>query len=79
MEMFPITGSSHIAAYGYEPNSNCGKIGVLAIKFHNGKTNWYREVPLRVFEDFLIADSRGRFFTHAIAPYFDFMEAPQDS
>lgn len=55
--------SSLIAAYGYEP-----KTEQMDIRFHKGGTYRYSNVPQEVFEGFLQADSKGRYFLAEIKP-----------
>lgn len=49
---------SHI---GYDQQNN-----TLSILFHSGKRYNYDNVPAEVFDDFLAADSKGRFFNSEI-------------
>lgn len=45
--------------------------GVLSIGFPDGSTWHYAGVPERVFEDFLLAKSRGRYFYTRIKPIYE--------
>ncbi|MEH0014539.1 KTSC domain-containing protein [Citrobacter portucalensis] len=48
--------SSRIASVGYD-ESSC----TLEIRFHQLATLQYQQVPARIFRDFLIVVSKGRF------------------
>jgi len=60
--------SSHIKAAWYDPDSN-----TLFVQFRNGDVYKYAEVPEEVWQNFLLADSLGKYmhrhikgkFTHA--------------
>lgn len=64
IDLTPVE-SSQIEAIGYSPNRQ-----VLVIKFKNktgtGPTYEYDNVPLALFDEFLHADSKGRFFRDRI-------------
>lgn len=50
----PVT-SSNVKAIGYDD-------GALFVEFHGSGTYRYDKVPRQVFDDFLAAESAGRFF-----------------
>lgn len=58
MSMISVS-SSAIAAIGYEG-------GTLAVTFHNSGTYYHHGVPYELFERFLRAGSKGRFYNHYI-------------
>lgn len=75
--------SSLIRSYGFEPNAPADGRGVLALEFRSavalvqhapvtvpGRTWWYRNVPESVLEEFLLAESKGRFFRERIRGKF---------
>lgn len=54
--------SSNIAAIGYDERSH-----TLVVRFHSsGRLYGYRGVPVTVYQSFLAAASKGRFFAHFI-------------
>lgn len=59
-----IGGSELIARWGWEPHPTPAdpEEGILALEFHEGGVWHYLGVPGRVFEEFLLANSKGRFF-----------------
>lgn len=65
MEMHAIVGSGRIAKYGYDST-----LELLALEFVGGARWLYGGVPVGVFEDFLLADSRGAFFERMIRPVY---------
>lgn len=59
--------SSNIAEVDYSAESQ-----ELFIKFTNGATYKYEEVPSRVYSDFLKAESKGKFFHSNIRNVYDY-------
>lgn len=57
--------SSRIASVGYD-ESSC----TLEIRFHQLATLQYQQVPARIFRDFLIVVSKGRFYDGVIKANF---------
>ncbi|MCQ6310637.1 KTSC domain-containing protein [Citrobacter freundii] len=57
--------SSRIASVGYD-ESSC----TLEIHFHQLTTLQYQQVPARIFRDFLIVVSKGRFYDGVIKGKF---------
>ena len=55
MNRIPVD-SSNIAEVGYEDTTM-----VLEILFHNGNIYQYFDVPQSVYEEFMSADSKGKF------------------
>jgi KTSC domain len=60
--------SSSIAAAGYDRAQE-----ILRIRYVGGPAYDYLAVPPNVFEDFLAAESKGRFVNWQIKPYYRFM------
>ena len=58
--MQPVT-SSNIAAIGRDEAT-----GVMVVNFTNGGSYQYRGVPVSVFNEFLAAESKGKFFASQI-------------
>ena len=56
MEQVPVD-SSNIASIGYDPGSQ-----TLQVEFQGGSVYQYFDVPESVFQEFLSASSKGRFF-----------------
>jgi hypothetical protein len=56
VNMNPVT-SSNIGAIGYD-----GEAQVLHVQFTSGRKYAYFNVPLEVYDAFLSADSKGKFF-----------------
>ncbi|MES3497994.1 KTSC domain-containing protein [Citrobacter freundii] len=57
--------SSRIASVGYDESSR-----TLEIRFHQLATLQYQQVPARIFRDFLIVVSKGRFYDGVIKGKF---------
>lgn len=60
MQMHPVR-SSNVAAIGHDPDSQ-----ILTVQFHSGRSYRYANVSEEVFEQFLDAESKGRFFNEHI-------------
>jgi KTSC domain len=75
--MHPCLGSEEIRGYGFERKrlsrtadlgyfrhvaAGGGEMGTLALEFVRGGVWYYFDVPERVFEEFLLSESRGRYF-----------------
>lgn len=72
MDMQRVDGSSRIVGYGWEGNRVAGaRNGTLAIEFVGGARWLYFGVPERVFEDWLLAESRGVFFERFIRHVYE--------
>lgn len=82
MDIVPVVGSSVIVGYGFEvdaPDPEATwpareKTGLLAVRFSDGRTFLYSRVPERVFESFLLADSRGSYWRREIAGKYEARE-----
>ena len=59
--------SSNIVSAGYEPSSE-----TLEIEFANGGVYQYYNVPSSIYEEFLAADSKGRFLISQIKDRFPY-------
>ncbi|MDM2842856.1 KTSC domain-containing protein [Citrobacter sp. Cpo090] len=57
--------SSRIASVGYDESSR-----TLEIRFHQLATLQYQQVPARIFRDFLLVVSKGRFYDGVIKGKF---------
>lgn len=60
MDMQPVS-SSNIAAIGYEADTQ-----TLGVRFNNGTTWHYEEVPQEVFDELSGAESVGRTFNQLV-------------
>ena len=60
VNMNPVT-SSNIGAIGYD-----GIAQMLKVQFSTGKTYLFYDVPLEVYDQFLSAQSKGKFFAEHI-------------
>jgi hypothetical protein len=60
--------SSCVAAGGYDPRS-----GVLRLRYVEGDTYDYRDVPSVLFEALLDAPSKGRFVNARVKPYYAYV------
>lgn len=58
--------SSNVVSVGYDDDNQ-----VLEVEFKSGLYR-YMAVPRQVFEDFLLADSKGRFINQIVKPNFLF-------
>jgi hypothetical protein len=59
--------SSNIASLSYNEESK-----ELTVEFKNGSEYMYNHVPLKIFEDFLDADSKGKFLNAEIKGNYPF-------
>jgi hypothetical protein len=66
MRRDPVVSSSIVSA-GYEPSSE-----TLEIEFANGGVYQYYNVPSSIYEEFLAADSKGRFLISQIKDRFPY-------
>lgn len=60
MERIPVS-SSNVASIGYDPSNS-----TLEVEFLNGNTYEYYGVPESIYNDFMNADSKGRFLDQQI-------------
>lgn len=68
MELTAIE-SSNIKAVGYNDDEQ-----ELHVQFNSGKTYSYAEVPQQVYDDFMAAESKGKFFFASIKSKFESTE-----
>jgi KTSC domain len=59
--------SSSLASAGYQTEAQ-----VLEVKFQNGTTYRYFDVPSDVFASLLAAESKGRYFNAHVRGHFDY-------
>ncbi len=75
MDLHPLVGSSRIVGYGWERSredrAGLPRVGTLAVEFVGGARWLYFGVPERVFEDWLMASSRGAFFARFIRDRYE--------
>ncbi|HEX9013035.1 MAG TPA: KTSC domain-containing protein [Anaerolineaceae bacterium] len=64
MERQPITSSS-LRSVGYDQETK-----TLEIEFQTGKVYTYSEVPRKIYDDLMKAESRGQYFNHNIRDQF---------
>ena len=77
--MVPVEGSSVIDSYGWEAGvGGDAGVGLLAVGLRGRGVWWYSGVPERVFEDFLMADSRGSFFARRILGRYECTKGDND-
>jgi hypothetical protein len=62
-ELMPVA-STRIIEYGYDPDA-----ATVYVRFPNGKGWQYRNVPQSVWDDFVAAESKGRFVTDVLDHY----------
>lgn len=74
MEWETVEGSSNIAAIAYDANTQ-----VLGIRFTNGRTYTYPDVPADVATQFRDSESKGKFFFANIRNKFAHTEAQEAS
>lgn len=88
MQFHPLSGSSVIVGYGFEADPvdvdatwpGKERVGLLAIRLSTGVTFLYQRVPERVFENFLMADSRGSYWRREIVGKYEgreWVDAPE--
>ena len=65
-QLAPVESSS-IAAIGYNPAERA-----LWVQFVTGRTYRYHDVPRETYEEFLRAESKGRYFNREIRDAFAF-------
>jgi hypothetical protein len=63
--------SSNILGIGYEPGEQ-----VLAVQFRSGDLYTYSGVPAEVYQDFLGAESKGKYFYRFIRPSYSWEKNP---
>lgn len=66
--MIAVEGSRQIAGYAWRPYDDDPDVGDLDVEFIRGDRWRYAGVPLRVLEEFLLADSKGAFLRRVIVP-----------
>jgi len=71
--MIPVE-SSNLEAIGHDPDSN-----TLHVQFRNGSLYAYHGVPVDVFEDMMIADSKGGFLSREIKGVYEYERVDQDA
>ena len=57
--------SSHIKSLGFDPRTN-----TMAVQFREGGIYHYHATPPQLYEEFLAAPSKGKFFRSAIKSRF---------
>ncbi len=62
--------SSRFRGFRWETTFDRGR-GLLTLGFTDGSTWHYAGVPQIVFEDFLLARSRGKYFDTFIKPFYE--------
>ncbi len=77
MDLIPLAGSSLITGYGWEENAEnrqlfkgridaraqrLERFGCLQLQFNTGARWYYFEVPVHLFESWLMSKSKGHFF-----------------
>ena len=65
MPRLPVESSS-LASVGYEPGTQR-----LEVEFRHGAVYAYSEVPQQVFDAFMTAESKGRFFNSEIRDRYE--------
>ena len=73
MRRMPVE-SSAISSVGYDPRSK-----TLEVEFQSGSVYDYHGVPREVYESFLAASSKGRFFSRRIRNLYESRRGPRDS
>jgi hypothetical protein len=68
-QLSPVESSS-IAAVGYDAAER-----ILWVRFVNGATYRYRDVPPAKYKDFMRAESKGRYFNSEIRTTYPFTRA----
>jgi hypothetical protein len=66
MRRVPVDSSS-LASVGYDADT-C----VLELAFRQGGVYQYFDVPADVYQEFMAAESHGRYFTESIRPVYEF-------
>lgn len=66
MERIPVI-SSNVKSIGYDPES-----ATLEVEFNNGSVYEYYEVPEEVYNDFLVASSKGKYLFHHIKNVYEY-------
>ena len=66
MDRTPVV-SSNVKAIGYDPVDS-----VLEVKFNSGAVYQYRDVPEEVYNDFMIASSKGKFLWNHIRDVYEY-------
>ena len=61
--------SSNIESYSWDANKK--STGTMFLKFKNGRTYSYSKVPVDVFNAFISAESKGKYFSSNIRNKFE--------
>lgn len=61
--------SSNLSGVGY-----CEKTKTLGVLFSSGTLYFYQGVPQKVYENFVSAESLGKFFSATIKPHYEFFQ-----
>ena len=72
MKTCKIKNSSNISEIGHNEKKN-----IMEITFHNNKTYHYYRVSKRVYEAFLKADSKGKYFHARIKGVYAYKKLEQ--
>ena len=72
VESHVFTNSSNILRVDYDNLTE-----TMMVYFRNGTTYQYVSVPYKVFEDFKVCESAGKFFTANVKNKFEFMKRGQ--
>jgi len=59
--------SSNVAAIGYDPDE-----AILEVEFLNGSIYWYHDVPEEVYDDFMMASSKGKYLWDHIRDVYEY-------
>ena len=64
--------SSNIRSIGFDRGAQ-----VLEIEFFSGGIYQYRDVPESVYDELMLAPSKGKFYQHRIKEYFPYLRVGQ--
>lgn len=59
--------SSNVAAIGYDPDEE-----ILEVEFLNRSIYWYYDVPEEVYDDFMMASSKGKYMWDHIRDIYEY-------
>lgn len=71
MTQFIPVESSNINAIGFDPHKDDETLGVLSVRFKSGAEFQYFDVPAEKFDNFLDAESKGKFYIANVKGAYD--------
>lgn len=70
--MTPCTNSSQVVAHGYDAATS-----ILAVQYKNGGMYHYKDVPAKLYEELLAAESAGKFIHAEVKSVYEFVKVAE--